>query len=548
MTSNSETASKTKRTEGNSFYEKAKTSTDIRTKKNNVNQAIKCYEEAYNESNDDEEKYKASKNISLAYNLYSDIFKDSDLKNDYNLQEYTHLLSMLFKSVIKEIEIAKTYFDLEDHDEFDERYNKIEETLEIHINKLLSFEKFAFVIKLIEILKPYDYLYALFTSKIINFYYNKGNSFYQIKEYDLGKSYLGYLVEFRKNILEDKDYYAGMKSGTKEEIEDIYNKSNLLMIDINASKWFEKGDNYIKQEIDLVSKDSFDEKDISIIKLSIENYKTAYNIYLNEKNNGINPNGYSNIKELFLNKLTSSFYNLFKSKKVAYSLSDEFIELIVDNFPFTYQQINRYLKIKKIISEFKNVKDENEEETTAKEEKENLNENNKNKEAGNENNKNNANDNKNNKNNANDNRNNKNKENGNENNKNKEHDNENNKNKEHDSENIRNIENDNENNKLFDEFKSKNEDIFKNLKKYSEKGILDFTEYILKKYPFIGYNPIQFDYKKMYIKSKKTLLKKLCVYYHPDKYPRGTEKEIENYFIVHEICKYITTAYNSVKE
>ena len=94
-------------------------------------------------------------------------------------------------------------------------------------------------------------------------------------------------------------------------------------------------------------------------------------------------------------------------------------------------------------------------------------------------------------------------------------------------------------NKEFEEYKKNNNmNAFEELEEYNKKGSLDLAKFIVKKYPFINYDEGKFNSREMYEASVKNLFRKLSINYHPDKYPKNSQKEVEKDFIMQEISKF----------
>ena len=71
--------------------------------------------------------------------------------------------------------------------------------------------------------------------------------------------------------------------------------------------------------------------------------------------------------------------------------------------------------------------------------------------------------------------------------------------------------------------------------KYDRNNILNFIKYILKKYPYKGYEKID-NLESEFNIDKKSFIKNLCIRYHPDLYPQNTKEEKILYKIINTIA------------
>ena len=94
-----------------------------------------------------------------------------------------------------------------------------------------------------------------------------------------------------------------------------------------------------------------------------------------------------------------------------------------------------------------------------------------------------------------------------------------------------------------EEFKKKKEGIFKELYEKKDESNLAFIKFILEKYPYKGYKPKK-NIDEEYTKDNKNFIRTLVVKYHPDRYPKNTEEEKDNYVIIHEISMILNNIYS----
>ena len=343
-----------KRNEGNIFYKKCQSLDNKTLIKNEINKAINCYDDALRNASNNEELYKASKNISLSYNIYSNIYKDEDLNKESNLDQYLFTLKMLTKSIIKEIEYSKIYFY--SFENFEERYQKILETLEQHIIILNDSEKISSIHSIIQILKTEEKIYYYFLSKLSEFYFNEGYKLFESECYKKAKFYFNESLDIFNQISSEKNKINEINSNLFETLKDRSNSCYFYLRRIIANQYIIKGDNYLQKAI-------YEEEnlDMELIYLAIDSYRDGYCLYSMENGNDDRKPCDIETESICLSKLTEVFFNLFKNKDKAYNLGMQCIELGLCMLPINVEEKSWYKTAKKIVEKIRKEKEEGEE-------------------------------------------------------------------------------------------------------------------------------------------------------------------------------------------
>ena len=141
-----ESYSERARNAGNMFYKRFDEKGFPVINKQNLNNAVICYEDALRIANNMEENYKASKNLGLAYERMISLCKLDLLKDEKTFDNYYYLLKMLFKSYVLCLIYGNKYLSIEN---FIVQTDRIEGTILKHFEILKGEGKYSCIYYLI---------------------------------------------------------------------------------------------------------------------------------------------------------------------------------------------------------------------------------------------------------------------------------------------------------------------------------------------------------------------------------------------------------------
>lgn len=151
-----------------------------------LNEAIVFYDNALRTSNNDEERYKASKNIGLAYEKLIETCDQENLAIHNHFLNYHYYLKQMCLSHDHTIQYGERYLNTSDYSAQKER---IEKSMANNLNKLTSLNKISYLQSIADFIKQHHQIYFYLIAAIARLYFNEGIVYMNNKQYVVAKTY-----------------------------------------------------------------------------------------------------------------------------------------------------------------------------------------------------------------------------------------------------------------------------------------------------------------------------------------------------------------------
>ena len=447
-----ESYSERARNAGNMFYKRFDEKGFPVINKQNLNNAVICYEDALRIANNMEESYKASKNLGLAYERMISLCKLDLLKDEKTFDNYYYLLKMLFKSSVLCLIYGNKYLSIEN---FIVQTERIESTILKHFEILKGEGKYSCIYYLIQLTKKYLPLYLYLSSVLIRYYFIEAFYYYEQEFYIKSKINLNEAINLY-NTIYNTDNIEQMDERTKDTFDDVYQSCIFYKRRIEIKKLLEQSEEFLIKAIGIKN-----EIDLDYGLLCLDYCRDAIKLLTDNKDNREVADIES--EAICLYKMGKIYYSILKNRDKGYKLVMESISMGLSLYPKNISSEQWYIKATNLAQRIR-------EEKIMLEDKSKM--------------------------------------------------------------------------QIKQDYKEKNKTIFDEIKAKAINS-LEFAKFILEKYPYPGLELINVD--TCYSNNPKNFIKKLCVKYHPDKWPKTTVEELNKSFIIEEISSILNAFYDSFK-